>query len=308
MNSETLTKFWPLIYSIVREFWEITEPHIEDAAVKNDIPIELYYYSELGLDFFSVEDFQKRDPFTNTELFEKMFARFDVKGWIFPTPDEKYQVSRKAQDAVRMIVQAGDSRLAGFDSMPEVEMAKLVNLLKQIVTSNLDAPEPPEKWAIIKRFRVADGKSPLIVQLREALMDMFAYRDDAHLSAAHPHFGQAGIVWSVLGSIWNGSAVNARQLEETMSFRGYEMEDYEVAIQAAIEIGWIETADTPDTYRPTQKGNEIREQVEKLTDEYFYPPWDVLTGEELDELFGLLTKLRDQLAVYKKSMTGESRF
>ena len=50
MNIETLVKFWPLMHSIVLEFWEIVEPHIEDAAIENDIPIELYYYGELGLD------------------------------------------------------------------------------------------------------------------------------------------------------------------------------------------------------------------------------------------------------------------
>ncbi len=73
-----------LIYSIIRGIWAITESHIEDAAIENDIPIEFYYYSELGLEYFSIENFQKRDPFTNPEQFEKLFARFDVKGWINP--------------------------------------------------------------------------------------------------------------------------------------------------------------------------------------------------------------------------------
>lgn len=58
MTIESLSKFWPLIYSVVQEFWSITEPHIEDAAVRNDIPIELYLYSELGLDRFSIQDFK----------------------------------------------------------------------------------------------------------------------------------------------------------------------------------------------------------------------------------------------------------
>ena len=132
MNAESLSRFWPLIYSLVREFWAITEPCIEDAAVKNDIPIELYYYSELGLKYFSVEDFQKRDPFTNPEQFEKAFARFDVKGWIIPLPDDRYQVSRKAQEAVERIVRAGDMRLAGFDLMPGLELKRLVTYLKQL--------------------------------------------------------------------------------------------------------------------------------------------------------------------------------
>lgn len=307
MNVEALAKYWALMYAIVREFWAVTEPYIEDAAVGRGIPIELYYYSELGLKFFSVEDFQKRDPFTNPEQFEKAFARFDVKGWIFPLPDERYQVSRKAQDAVRAIIQAGDSKLAGFDLMPEPELKQMVNLLKQLWTANLEAPEPPDKWAIANRFRVADDQSPLIVQIREFLMDLFAYRDDSHLSAARPHFGGAGIVWDVLGAITNGSAVNAEQMAARMSLRGYEESDYEIAIQAAVEIGWVEAADDAITFHPTARGRETREQVERLTDEYFYRPWSALTENELDELYSLLSNLHEQLTVFKKTISGDGR-
>lgn len=307
MNVETLEKFWPLLYSIIRIFLEITEPHIENAAVKQNIPIELYFYSELGLEYFSVADFQKRDPFTNPDYFEKMFARFDVKDWIFPTQDENYQVSRKAQDAVRQVVKAGDAQLEDFNSISDDELKKLAGLLKQVVMANLDAPEPPEKWAIIKRFRVADEHSPLIVQIREALMDLFAYRDDCHLAASHPYFGQAGIVWIVLGSIWYGTANSAKQLADTMSLRGYEEEDYEVALQACVEMGWIEPADAPDTFRLTQKGREVREQAERQTDDFFYRPWEVLMDEERNEFYQLLVKLHDKLIVYKKSVSGDDR-
>lgn len=301
MDPESLAKFWALVRSLVRVLLEITEPRIEDAAVGRDIPIELYYFSELGLEHFSVENFQKRDPFTNPEQFKNSFARFDLKGWIVPLHDDRYEVPPETREAVRRIIREGDARLAEFDLMPDAELKRLAGFLKQIATANLEAPEPPEKWAILHRFRVADGNSPLIVQLRELLMDLFAYRDDSHLSAAHPHFGGAGIVWSVLGSICNGDAVNARQMVEKMEYRGYEEDDYEVAIQAAMQIGWVEAADAPYAYRPTSKGREIREQVERLTDEYFYRPWSVLTKDELDELYMLLTKFREQLIVFRKA-------
>lgn len=307
MDSESLTRFWPLVYSIVREIWGITEPHIEDAAVKNDVPIELYFYSELGLEHFSVEDFQKRDPFTNPEQFKKMFARFEIKDWIFPLQDQRYQVSLRAREAVRDIVRAGDAQLAGFDLMEDAGLKRLVNLLKQLTLANMDAPEPPEKWAILNRFRVADERDPLIVQIRESLMDLFAFRDDSHLSAARLHFGEAGIVWDVLGAIANGSAVNAGQMAERMSLRGYEESDYEVAIQAAVQIGWAEAADAPNSHRATAKGCEILEGVERQTDEYFYRPWSVLTNEELAELHSLLTKLHEQLIVFRKAKEGDSR-
>lgn len=300
MNKESLLKFWPLIYSTIKEFWNITEPHIEDAAIRQSIPIELYYYSELGLEYFSIPDFQKRDPFSNPEQFEKLFARLLVRGWIAALPDGRYLVTEKARDGARQIIQAGDAHLASLERMLDSNLQKLAVLFKQIVVASVEAPEPPQKWAIIKRFRVANKDSSWLPQIREYLMDLFAYRDDSHLSAAHPHFGGAGIVWSVLGSIWSGGAVTVEQMTESMAFRGYGVEDYEVAIQAAIEIGWAESAEIAFAFRPTPKGRELREQVERLTNEYFYHPWSFMEQDELDEIYSLLTKLRDQLRDYKK--------
>lgn len=300
MTNESLLKFWPLIYSTVRELWSVTEPRIEDAAIQQSIPIELYYYSELGLEYFSIPDFQKRDPFSNPEQFERLFARLLVKGWIAALPDGRYQVTEKTREAARHIIQAGDAQLASLEPMLDVNLGKLAMLLQQVVIASTEAPEPPQKWAIIKRFRVADKDSSWLPQIREYLMDLFAYRDDSHLSASHPHFGQAGIVWSVLGSIWNGGAVTVEQMTESLAFRGYEVDDYEVAIQAAIEIGWVEAADIAFAFRPTSHGRELREQAERLTNEYFYKPWSAMEQDELDEMYELLTKLRDQLRAYKR--------
>ena len=301
MSIESLTKFWPLIYSTIQEFWSITEPHIEDAAIRDDVPFELYLYSELSLDIFSVEDFQKRDPFTNPEQFEKVFVRLNVKGWIEPMGNATYQVTPKAREAARQIIQAGDAQLLNFKSMSDVDLERLTALLKQLVRENEITPQPPEKWAILKRFRVADQDSPWLVQIREYLMDLFAYRDDSHLSASRRYFNQAGIVWSVLGSLWKEDAVTAEHMAEKMSFRGYDVHDYEVAIQAAIEVGWAEEAEVPGSFRPTQKGKNLREQAERLTNQYYYYPWSVLIPDELDELHHLLTKLRDQLHTYRRS-------
>lgn len=307
MDIESLAKHWALICSIVQELWAIAEPHIEDAAIRDDIPIELYYYSEFGMRFFSVREFQKRDPFTKPDQFKNAFARLDLKGWIVPLPDDRYEVLPEGREAVRRIIRAGDAQLAEFDLMPVGELKRLLRLLKQIATANLDAPEPPGKWAILNRFRVADENSPLIAQLRELLMDLFAYRDDSYLSAARPHFGQAGIVWNALGAVCDGSAVNAAQMAEKMAIRGYEEEEYEIAIQAAAEIGWVEAAGAPNTHRPTSKGRKIHDQVERLTHEYFFRPWSALTEGELEEMYALLSKLRAQLIVFRKAKGGRSR-
>ena len=300
MNTESLTKFWPLISSVIQEFWNITESHIEDAAVRNDIPIELYLYSELGLDRFSIKDFQKRDPYSNPEQFERLFVRLHIKGWIEPMADGSFQVTNKAREAARFLIQAGDVQLSDFASLPDQDLMRLLALLKQIVMECCVTPEPPGKWAILKRFRVADEHYPAIMQIREYLMDLFAYRDDSHLSASRPQFNQAGIVWLVLGGLWRGDMVNAEQMAEKMAFRGYDIADYEIAIQAAMEIGWVEPGHRPDVFRLTEQGRQIRELAEQLTDVYFYAPWSVLTPNELDELYSLLAQLRDGLNMYRK--------
>ena len=300
MGATSLTKFWPLIYSVIREFWSITEPHIADAALREQIPVELYFYSELGLRYFSIEAFQKRDPFSNPEQFERLFAPLNIKGWIEPLQDKSYRVTDRAREGARLIIQAGDRQLSGFQLMSEVDLERLAKLLGRVVAESNAASEPPVKWAIVNRFRVADKDSPWPVQVREYLMDLFAYRDDSHLSAARPHFNQAGIVWSVLGSLWTGDALTAEQMAERQAFRGYEVDDYRVAIEAAAGVGWAEQADAPGKFRLTQMGRELRQQVEQLTDEYFYRPWSGCTQAELDEMYDLLTKLREELGSYGK--------
>jgi hypothetical protein len=301
METAALAKFWHLIHAVIQDILSITEPHIEEAAVRSNIPVELYYYAELGLDTFSVDEFQHRDPFSNPEQFERLFPRLEIKDWIVPMRDAgRYEVTQRARDAVRQIVQAGDAQLVKFEPATELDLERLLSFLKQIVLANNAAPEPPEKWAIARRFHVANRNSPALVQIRECFMDIFAYRDDAHLSAARPHFNLAGIVWSVLGAVATGSAVTVEKMAEKLAFRGYEIQEYEVAVKAAVEVGWLETADITGTFRPTSKGRELREQVEKLTDEYFYRPWATFSPDELDELYNLLTNLREQLHGFKR--------
>ncbi len=302
MTIESLTKFWPLMYSVIQDFWSITEPHIEDAAIRNDIPIELYLYSELGLERFSIQDFQRRDPFSNPEQFERLFVRLHLKGWIEPMSDGSFQVTEKARATARNLIQAGDVQLSDFSSMPAPELKRLLTLLKQIVMECCVAPEPPGKWAILKRFRVANRHYPPIMQIREYLMDLYAYRDNAHLSASRPYFNDAGIVWLVLSSLETGEAVNAEQMAEKMAFRGYALEDYEIAMQAALELGWAQPETHPGKFCLTRQGKQLRQQAERDTNEYFYAPWSVLRQEEIEELHQLLIRLHDGLRVYGKSV------
>ena len=92
------------------------------------------------------QDFQRRDPFSNPEQFERLFVRLNIKGWIEPMQDGSFQVTEKRETA-RFLIQAGDVQLSDFASMLSHDLKRLLILLKQIVMESCTAPEPPAKWA-----------------------------------------------------------------------------------------------------------------------------------------------------------------
>lgn len=88
-------------------------------------------------------------------------------------------------------------------------------------------------------------------------------------------------------------------MAEQMAFRRYGEYDYEIALQAAMELGWAEPAQYADAFCLTQQGKQLRVQAEQLTNEYFYAAGSAFTPRELDELYTLLTRPPDRLGAYR---------
>jgi DNA-binding MarR family transcriptional regulator len=146
----------------------------------------------------------------------------------------------------------------------------------------------------LHRFRVATEESPLLAQVSEYMMDLYAYRDDAHIST-WKSYGVQGLAWNAFTSLWRGDATSPAQITEQAAFRGYTAADYEKAIQELVRRGWLEESETPGIYRATKLGQSLREAVEQLTDDYFYAPWSSLNESEIVELRGLLSCLAERL-------------
>lgn len=288
-DSNSYTGMWNLIYDTIRAFWAITEPRIEQAAREKNVPSELYYYGELGLYDFSRARFQKRDPFSNPAQFDQTFVKLAADDWIVLQNENEYHVTDRARAAAREIITAADDYLGTLELLSAQDAERLKELLQTLVASSRIAAEPPQKWASVTRFRVADESSPLLAQIREALMDIFAYRDDSHMSAWRG-YPVSGIAWNAFGMIWNGSAFSPEQMAEQAWFRGYNVEDYRGALDELHKRGWID-----ETAQLTPIGKKLRDVVEQLTDAYFYTPWLALREDEVQELRLRLLELRNQL-------------
>ncbi len=280
---------WNLVYETIRAFWALTEPRIEQAARENNVPTELYYYGELGLEIFSLANFQKRDPFSNPATFQQAFQKLETAGWIAAQNDTEYRVTERAREAAREIIRVGDDYLATLEVMSAAD-AELVNsLLQRLVAASLRASEPPTHWASIHRFRVAAAAGPQLAQIREGLMDLFAYRDDSHRAAWYD-YPVSGIAWNAFGMIWSNTAFSPEQMAEQAWFRGYAARDYERALAELMARGWIH-----EDAQITPIGKKLRDAVEQLTDAYFYAPWLALRDSEIQELRVRLLELRNQL-------------
>ena len=195
---------WPPIETTVFEFWGLARPAMNAVAEQQGIPLALHNYAELGLETLSVAEALRRDPYSRPEDFAGEFARLAAAGWLETIEDgddpmtARYVVLPHAREAVRAIDAAGDALLGDLVAVPDTELARIHELLAMIHAANLAAPEPPARWAAERRFRSAGEATPLPGRIREATLDLLAYRDDVHLAAWSAHADPA-----TEGALWN---------------------------------------------------------------------------------------------------------
>jgi hypothetical protein len=280
---------WEVIQSLIQRFWDITEEPIEVYAQDQNIPMELYTFAELGLDYWSRDVFRQRDVYSRWPDLEKMFFRLADDGWLIPIQDGHYRVSDRARAAVRGMVKAGDQILGMRKTMPINYLGELVGQLRAVVDMCIAAPFPPGKWAIMNRYRSVDSQTPPLGNIREQCMDLFAYRDDCHLHSWQSSYPVPGYVWNTLSMLWTGKASTPEVMAQRLAFRGYLTADYHRALDHLITLGWARF--DGETYAITEQGRTVRAKVENLTDEYFYSPWGVLTGETRQAMHNNLASL-----------------
>ena len=121
------------------------------------------------------------------------------------------------------------------------------------------------------------------------MLDLFAFRDDAHIAAWRP-YGTSGQVWEALTYVWRGEASTAAELAEKVGdYRRYDEEAYAAALQELVDQGWI--VEEEGAYVATEAGRRLRQAAEDTTDRYFDAAWTALSEAEVVEVKELLEKL-----------------
>jgi len=206
---------------------------------------------------------------------------------------QAYSLTELGRWAAERLIEAGYAQMATLQPLPEEALEHLADLLMRLVQSCLAAPEPPEKECLRLSRRMDPGAEACgVIRIDQYLSDLAAYRDDAHLAAWRPHAVE-GPAWEAFTYLWRGEAATLDDLCQKLKHRGFTREDYQCALAALLERGWV--AESAGAYRVTEVGNEIRQAAEETTDRYFYAPWACLSAEEVADLQSALVRFRDAL-------------
>jgi hypothetical protein len=242
----------------------------------------------------TVTGLRHRDVYASPSIVRAILEMMAAEKW-FDRQGEAYHLTKAGQTLIGERQAWRDDALTTLDPLLEVDLASLESLLDRVINGCLASNEPPGSWCLIhSRRRSPAADAVLSVKLLQYVADINAFRDDAHMAAWRPH-GVMGYTWEAFSLVCASQADSAIALFNQLAHRGYSHHDYGHALESLVNRGWLEV--TPEAaFRPTVQGREIRQQVESLTDAYFYAPWyQSLSEHEIAMVNDLVVQLRREL-------------
>jgi predicted transcriptional regulator len=294
LNDMALVEMWPLANSVSAAINPLTRDVVTPAF--NEI------FGENNGRFFFVtlqiagvapkalraEDFSVRLPYANIIQRRQNLKDAAEAGFLNNHGDSTFTITEKGKKAVEAINGVFYGALGELEDLPEDTIKQLEGLLDKLVQASLKAEKPADKSALLlsNKSHTHPNAAPL-AQIDQHLDDLNAFRDVSHIAAWRGQQEIHGRTWEAFAFVADGKAHSAATLLESLPNRGYSEEDYAASLAELVELDWIETGE--EGYQVTEKGRKVRQTAEDKTNEYFYTPWSVLEGNELNQLrFGLM--------------------
>ena len=212
--------------------------------------------------------------------------------------DGSYRLAPGGRAIATRLLKEFYAGLAGIEKSlepvyPAAEINRLASLLNQIVTACFKAPI--DRSGLNDSHGLApNGEAATLARIDQALDDLNAFRDDAHL-AAWKSLGVTGQAWELFTLLWRGEVKNAAEMAEKAASHGHSHEASQSALGDLIGRGWVRAAGE-DAFEVTEAGRKTREEAEVVTDRNFYTPWLVLSAADANDMRDLLTRLKMALA------------
>ena len=303
MTDQPFSKFaemWPLCGEVSQAVFTVTRPVVnpiidESGLTQPRVVHTLLIARAIEPDAISPERIWRRFPYGALENWAQPLTISAERQLLKAQSDGSYRLTPGGRALVARVLKEFYAGLAGVEKSigpvyPAADLDRLAELLTKIVTACFNVP--------IDRFGLADshGLTPTgsaLAQIDQALDDLNAFRDDAHLAAWRP-LQATGEAWELFTFLWRGEVKNVDEMAEKAAARGHSREAYQSALGDLIGRGWVRAANE-GAYEVTDAGRQLREAAEVATDRDFYTPWQVLGDSEVKELPELLARLKTAL-------------
>jgi hypothetical protein len=288
------------LWQLIREAWSKLESRY-GAAINVMV-------SESGMDMrewmiliavltFEPEDatpshFMVRGPYTSSDRYLSRLGTAADQGYLEQINPGRFRLSAQGREATAEFIRIARDSMASVDPLSSSKSQILVELFDRLVSNCLKTPPPPDTWSISLSNKLMPVKDPTMPYIEQAVSCLSGYRDDAHL-AAWQSSGLSAIALESLTMIWRGQAGTLDELTDKLYFRGHPQSVYIDALNELRARSYI--SGFRNALRITNQGCHFRDQVEMKTEEYFFAPWDCLSGADMEKMADLLTEMRDGL-------------
>lgn len=243
---------------------------------------------------FSTETYMRIRPYGSTRVNETRFTSAAIQGILSVSSKNEYLPTEKGRHIASLILKAADESIVHLQPIPTAGLQKTADYVKRLVEASIAAPGLPSKYGITHYYKNLhpNQDAPLLRLILHYIASLDQYRGAAHMASWQDH-NIEGYVWSMLTSIWRNEANTLDALHEEMGSSVFTREEISQALHDLTTRDWIE--ENAGRYQTTVEGKRIREHAEKLTDRYFFRPWECLNDTEEEDLQGLAIQLRDGL-------------
>ena len=243
-------------------------------------------------DPISVERLRVRMPYNAPGYYGKGLLALKEADYFSEVRAGEYLLTDRGDDAFKKIVAAAYGKMDALNAHVHDIAGNLRSLLLRLVQASMVSTDPVSKWSIIYSRRLdMNPDASHLVKVDQYLSDLGAYRDDAHL-ASWRHHEVSAHAWEILSVIWEDKAQDFDGVVEALKMRRWLENETKKAVDVLVQKGWIVEK---EGLHLTDQGREIRDVAEALTDQYFFSPWEVLSGTERNHLEKLLKQLVETL-------------
>ena len=304
---KTFAETWPLCGEASQAIFTVTRPFVnpivdETGLTQPRVVNILLVTRAIEPEAITPERIWRRYPYGTLDSWARPMATLAERQLLVAQSDGSYRLTPGGRALITRLLKEFYAGLAGIEKSIEPEFAtaeveRLAALLNDIVAECFNA-SLDRSGLIDTHGLVPNGKAATtLARVDQALDDLNAFRDDAHLAAWRP-LQVAGEAWELLTFLWRGEVKNADEMVEKAGSRGHTQEAYQSALGDLIGRGWVRAAGDAErrAFEVTAAGRQVRDDAEAATDRFFYAPWQVLNETEVDDLRELLTRLKAALA------------